>query len=98
MSVDGSGSGTAMSQNLLDQTQLHPCFQKVRGIRMTQRVYRSRLLDPALLSCRIESITQIADIHRAILAGRAWLQTSRKKPAFRTVESPECTQRLQGRF
>src|SRR5216683_1413372 len=98
MSVNGRGAGTAVTQNLLDQAQLHTGLQQMRGIGMAQGMHRGGFFNATLSQCSLERIAQVVSIDRTLLARRARLQTGRKKPGSGAVQLPEGAQRLQSRL
>ena len=73
VSVDGGGAWTAMPENLLNEAQLHPGFQQMRGVRMPQGMHGGLLFDPTLLQRRRKGPAQIAHLDGPLLTRRTRL-------------------------
>ena len=96
--VDDRGRRTFVAEVDLDLAQVLPLLQKMRCVRVTQRMHMGCLLDAALPQGQSKSPLERGAAHWMVGRGRALAAMSfgRKQPCGVLVSFPERAQMLQG--
>jgi hypothetical protein len=60
---EGGGRGRVVSQGVLDEAQMHACFEQMRGPRVAQRVHRGALVEAACLESGAKGVLHTVPRH-----------------------------------